>query len=104
MTLHVTQSPAKTVVTVTGDWDMGTTDQLQDTLHGAVTPGGHLVVDLTSVRFMDSATLGVLVGTRKRVLAARGTLTLVCATQRTLRLFELTNLDSLFTIVPSLDQ
>jgi anti-sigma B factor antagonist len=101
--LSVTRRGAGTVAAVSGDWDLGTIDELRTVLYDAVADSRHLVVDLTAVRFIDSSTLGVLVGTRKRVLAAGGTLTLVCRAPRTLRLFELTALDRLFTIVPSMD-
>ncbi|MNO06359.1 Anti-sigma-B factor antagonist [compost metagenome] len=52
---------------------------------------------------MDSTGLGVLVGTLKKLRTAGGRLDLVIDGDRLLRLFQLTSLDQVFAIHPTLD-
>lgn len=54
--------------------------------------------DLTSVPFMDSIDLGVLVGAHKRARDAGGRLRIICGDQRILRLFAITGLDAVLTV------
>ncbi len=61
------------VVTAVGELDLAVKDQLREvlsTLHGTVT------IDLTDVTFVDSSTIGVFVGTHKRLVADGGALRL----------------------------
>ncbi len=62
----------------------------------------HLIVDLSSVVFIDSTALGVLVGAQ-RAMDEGFHLAIVCAEENVLRIFELTGLDGMFEIVPTLD-
>ena len=62
----------------------------------------HIVVDLLRVTFLDSTTLGVLVGAAKRVRAGGGSIVLVSDDPRTLRVFEVTGLGGVFTLERSL--
>ncbi|GAA2374291.1 STAS domain-containing protein [Dactylosporangium salmoneum] len=105
MELSVRSEASAAVVTATGELDIATTPQLRQFLHAVLdehdTP---LVVDLTAVQFIDSTGLGVLVSVFKR-LAGRGqALTLVSPHERLLRIFRLTALDRVFTIVPALPE
>ena len=54
------------VITPSGDLDELAAEQLRDTLLGADPLGRHLVVDLSVVRHIDSAGLGLLVRTHQR--------------------------------------
>jgi anti-sigma B factor antagonist len=93
------------VVTVTGEVDVATAPKLRDRLDGAIDGGTPLlVVDLSSVTFIDSTGLGVLIGAAKRVEDAGGILRLVIAEPRILKLFEITGLLDLFAIVSSREQ
>jgi anti-sigma B factor antagonist len=90
------------VVTVAGEVDMATAPSLRDRLNEAIDDGTPLlVVDLSSVTFIDSTGLGVLIGASKRVGVTDGALRLVIAEPRILKLFEITGLMDLFTIVSS---
>jgi anti-sigma B factor antagonist len=55
--------PSEAVVTVRGEIDIATRDQLRDSLHAAtVAPGvKRIVVDLTQTQFMDSSGIHTLV-------------------------------------------
>ncbi len=59
---------------------------------------------MDKVGFLDSTGLGVLVGGLKRVRAHDGSLDLVCAQQRILRIFRITGLTQVFGIYETVDQ
>jgi anti-sigma B factor antagonist len=63
----------------------------------------HVVVDLSRVEFLDSTGLGVLVGALKRLRAAGGTLGLVCAHERLLKIFRITALDRVFALYDTVE-
>ena len=52
-----------------------------------------LVIDLTEATFIDSMTLGVLLGALKRLVAVDGRLVIVCPDKHLRRVFEITSLD-----------
>ena len=53
--------------------------------------------------FLDSTGLGVLVGALKRLRAAGGTLGLVCAHERLLKIFRITALDRVFALFDTVE-
>jgi anti-sigma B factor antagonist len=63
-----------------------------------------IVVDLSKATFIDSTTLGVLVGGVKRLRANEGQLSLVCSDRNITKIFEITGLDRVFTIYPTRDE
>jgi anti-sigma B factor antagonist len=73
---------------------------------GAVLDHGktHVIVDLSGVTFMDSTTLGVLVGTLRRLRSMDGALSLVVTDYDIERLFRVTGLQDTFTICRSRDE
>jgi anti-sigma B factor antagonist len=91
------------VVTASGELDLCGADALRrelDRVHdaGAV----RLIVDLLRVTFLDSTALGVLVGAAKRQRARGGRIVLAIDDPRTLRVFEVTGLDGVFSLERSL--
>lgn len=59
-----------------------------------------VIIDLASVRFMDSSGLGVLVSALKK-MAGQGALKLAAPQPAVEDLFNLTSMDKLFTIAPT---
>ncbi len=95
---------AITVVHVGGEIDVYTAPVLREHLDEHISQGRHhLVVDLGGVSFMDSTGLGVLVGRLKLVRVKNGTLSLVCSSERILKVFSITGLDKVFQIFASVD-
>ncbi|WP_116112393.1 STAS domain-containing protein [Austwickia chelonae] len=85
------------VVSVSGDVDVSNAVRLRDGLDKVLITGqSRLVVDLSDVPFMDSTGLGVLIGRLKVVRARRGSMRLVCAEPRMLRVLSITGLDTVF--------
>lgn len=95
----------RTVVEVKGEIDVYTAPKLREQLIDLVTSGQyHLIVDMEGVEFLDSTGLGVLVGGLKRVRAHEGSLRLVCAQERILKIFRITGLTKVFPIHSTLDE
>ncbi len=93
------------VVSVTGDADLHSAPELRDRLGELVDEGTtRVVVDLTETTFVDSMTLGVLLGSMKRLGTAGGRLELVVSRPDIRRIFEITMLDRVFELYPSREQ
>jgi anti-sigma B factor antagonist len=93
------------VIAVSGEIDVATAPQLRETLHRVIAAGQPTVVlDLLGVTFLDSTALGVLVGALKRCRELGGELHLVVADPRIVKIFEITGLTNVFTIVDSLQE
>jgi anti-sigma B factor antagonist len=87
------------VVGLHGDVDLYTAPELKSELHRLIEGSAtRIVVDLTSATFIDSTTLGVLLGALKRFRPAGGELVLVCSDPNIRRIFEITLLDRVFAI------
>jgi anti-sigma B factor antagonist len=65
--------------------------------------GKQVVVDFTNTTFIDSTTLGVLVGGVKRLRTNDGSLSLVCNDRNITKIFEITGLDKVFEIYATRD-
>jgi anti-sigma B factor antagonist len=91
--------PATQVIDIAGEVDLYSAPELKSHVLDAIDAGKtRLLVDLTNTTFIDSTTLGVLVGARKRLRERDGTLTVVCPDPDKLGLFEMTGLDRVFSI------
>jgi anti-sigma B factor antagonist len=99
LTLATREVDGVTVVAVRGEIDVYTAPRLRDKISDLVADGNYeLVVDLQGVDFLDSTGLGVLVGGLKKVRAHDGSLRLVCAHDRLLKVFRITGLAKVFDI------
>jgi anti-sigma B factor antagonist len=97
-------APDTTVLSVEGDLDLASAPELKWALGDLQASGArHVVVDLSRVSFIDSTALGVLVGAQ-RALDAGIRMAIACSDENVLRIFELTGLDCMFEIVPTLDE
>ena len=64
------------------------------------TPAPHdVIVDLTETTFIDSSSLGVLIGAHRRLRRLQGRLVVVCYNDAIVKTFRITGLDGVFTIV-----
>ena len=87
------------VVEVHGQADLHTASELRTAMTDAVDRGAvSLVVDLSEATFIDSMTLGVLLGAVKRLRPVGGTVSVVCTDPHIRRIFEITLLDRVFTL------
>jgi anti-sigma B factor antagonist len=87
------------VISLAGEVDLYTAPEFKQQLLDVVSQGARdVIVDLTDTTFIDSTTLGVLVGGVKRLRPNDGRLTLVCSDRNITKIFEITGLDRVFTI------
>jgi anti-sigma B factor antagonist len=59
--------------------------------------------DLSETTFIDSSSLGVLIGAHRRLKLRGGSLVVVCDNEAIVKTFRITGLDGVFTLVRSLD-
>lgn len=93
------------VIELGGEVDLYTAPEFKERLVQLIEEGKkQLVVDLSKATFIDSTTLGVLVGGVKRLRPSGGALTLVCTDQNISKIFEITGLDRVFPIYKTRDE
>src|SRR5213593_1172944 len=87
------------VIALAGEVDLYTAPEFKQQLLDVIAKGAKdVVVDFTNTTFIDSTTLGVLVGGVKRLRANGGQLSLVCSDRNITKIFEITGLDRVFAI------
>jgi len=90
------------LISLAGEVDLYTAPEFKQQLLDVVGKGAkEVVVDFSNTTFIDSTTLGVLVGGVKRLRTNDGQLSLVCSDRNITKIFEITGLDRVFTIYPS---
>ena len=93
------------VISLSGEVDLYTAPEFKQELLDAIGKGAkEVVVDFSSTTFIDSTTLGVLVGGVKRLRTNEGQLSLVCSDRIITKIFEITGLDRVFTIHATRDE
>jgi anti-sigma B factor antagonist len=93
------------VISLSGEVDLYTAPEFKQQLLEVIGQGGkQVVVDFSNTTFIDSTTLGVLVGGVKRLRTNDGQLALVCSDRNITKIFEITGLDNVFTIYPTRDE
>jgi anti-sigma B factor antagonist len=87
---------------VSGELDISTAPLLRDRL-AEITDGfqSDLSLDIGLLTFIDSTGLSLLVAQHKRLLAQGGALIIYSPTASARRLFDISGLSSLFTVVPA---
>ena len=97
--------PAAYVISLSGEVDLYTAPEFKQQLLEVIGQGGkEVIVDFTDTTFIDSTTLGVLVGGVKRLRSNDGRLALVCSDRNITKIFEITGLDRVFTIYPTREE
>ena len=93
------------VIELGGEIDLYTAPEFKERMVQLIEGGKkQIVVDLSKATFIDSTTLGVLVGGVKRLRPAGGGLALVCTDQNITKIFEITGLDRVFPIHGTRDE
>ncbi len=93
------------VIALTGEVDLYTAPEFKQELLRVIGEGAkQVVVDFSDTTFIDSTTLGVLVGGVKRLRPEGGQLSLICSDRNIVKIFEITGLDRVFTIYGTRDE
>ena len=94
---------ATRLIAVGGEIDLFTAPEFKQRISVPIDAGcAHVVVDLSKTTFIDSSSLGVLIGAHRRLKLRGGALTVVCDNEAIVKTFRITGLDGVFTLVPSL--
>lgn len=102
MGFTVTQSDSVTVVDVEGQLIVGNRQELKQKVLEELEGGARkFVIDFSDTGYIDSSGLGVLVSLSKKIREQGGELRLSSLNEDLRTLFELTKLDTLFTIADS---
>jgi anti-sigma B factor antagonist len=92
------------LLSLRGEIDVYTAPRLRQAIIDLVEGGAtRIVVDMEKVDFLDSTGLGVLVGGLKRVRVKDGSLSIVTTQDKILKIFDITGLNRVFAIHPSVD-
>ena len=87
------------VVTVKQDsLDARSAKDFRDDLDGVITDGTKILLDMSNVEFVDSAGLGTIVASLKRLRASGGDITICCVHKTVRALFELVRMHRLVEI------
>jgi anti-sigma B factor antagonist len=93
------------VIALSGEVDLYTAPEFKQQLLEVIGQGGkQVLVDFTDTTFIDSTTLGVLVGGVKRLRPGGGQLSLVCSDRNITKIFEITGLNKVFPIYETRDE
>jgi anti-sigma B factor antagonist len=96
------------VLTASGEIDFAASSQFRESILDHANSGERLVVvDLSTVTFIDSTAIGVLVGIAVKLQkAGRQPLAVVCAEEnrRVLRIFDIAGVANVMTVYPSCEE
>ena len=93
------------IISLAGEVDLYTAPEFKQKLLDVIGQGAkQVVVDFSDTTFIDSTTLGVLVGGVKRLRTNDGQLSLVCSDRNITKIFEITGLDRVFAIHATRDE
>ena len=93
------------VLAVTGEIDLFTAPEFKQRMSALIDAGrSRLVVDLSETTFIDSSSLGVLIGAHRRLKLRGGALRVVCDNEAITKTFKITGLDGVFTLAPTIDK
>jgi anti-sigma B factor antagonist len=90
------------VVAVSGEVDLFTAPEFKQRVTAPIAAGiDRVIVDLTRTTFIDSSSLGALIGAHRRLQQRGGRLVVACDSDAIVKTFRITGLDGVFTIVNS---
>ena len=93
------------VIAVTGEIDLFTAPEFKQRMSALIDAGrSRLVVDLSETTFIDSSSLGVLIGAHRRLKLRGGALLVVSDNEAITKTFKITGLDGVFTLTSSVDE
>src|SRR3954466_13700163 len=85
-------------VAVTGEIDLFTAPEFKQRVSAPIDAGrSNVIIDLTATTFIDSSSLGVLIGAHRRLKLRGGSLLVVCEHDAIVKTFRITGLDGFFS-------
>ena len=100
--ITVESTDAYTLCRPVGELDAYTVNEFREAL-GSLSTSARLLIDLSSVPFMDSAGLGALIGGIRRAREAGGEVAVACSRPTLTRLLHTTGFDRIVPVTETLD-
>ena len=92
------------VISVSGEVDLFTAPEVKQRVMAPIVAGvEHVIVDLTQATFVDSSSLGVLIGAHRQLRSRGGRLIVACGDDAIVKTFRVTGLDGVFQLVDSVE-
>jgi anti-sigma B factor antagonist len=101
---EVIKKQAASIVVLKGDVDLESSPAAREVLLKSVEGAGKVLVDLSSVTYIDSSGVASLVEALQAAKRNGGRFALVAASDPTRRVLELARLDKVFTIYTTVDE
>jgi anti-sigma B factor antagonist len=101
---EVIKKQAASIVVLKGDVDLESSPAAREVLLKSVEGAGKVLVDLSSVTYIDSSGVASLVEALQAAKRNGGRLALVAASDPTRRVLELARLDKVFTMHTTVDE
>lgn len=101
--IEVEEANGYTLCRPVGELDAYTVSKFREAL-GALATTTHLLIDLSSVPFMDSAGLGALIGGIRRAREAGGDVAVACSRVTLTRLLHTTGFDRLVSVTETIEE
>lgn len=98
MELNVAQADDTATITIQGKLSVATSPELEAAVRGLPAEVGNVCMDLTSLEYISSAGLRVLVATEKLCASRGGCMRLLHPNDEVSEVFEMTGLSDVFTI------
>jgi len=104
MSTESVSAGAVAIVKLPAEVDLASAPAVRDELLSSVNRGGvHLIIDATETTFLDSSGINALLRARERTERLGGSLHLVTTSRAVLRVLEITQLDRVIVVVPTVD-
>jgi anti-sigma B factor antagonist len=100
--IEVEEASSYTLCRPVGELDAYTVSQFREAL-GGLASQKYLLIDLSSVPFMDSAGLGALIGGIRRAREAGGDVAVACSRPTLIRLLHTTGFDRIVSVTETVD-
>lgn len=102
--IEVAQQNEVMIFTLSGSLEVSVQSQLKDKLEEIALKENDIVLDFSQVIFIDSSCLGTLVAVTKKIRAEKGNVKLACLSDDLFSIFQITRLDKIFDIYPSINE
>ena len=89
------------VLVLEGELTIDTSEELEEKIKVCLKEGGCFILDLSSLAYVDSSGLGILVQFHKSLRAKNGKIVLASLTDNVRKVMEITRLIKLFEVFPS---
>jgi anti-sigma B factor antagonist len=103
--VELKQIDGTTILQAAGEIDVYTAPQFKEAISSIIASGQkHLIIDMTSVNYMDSSGFGALLSATRKLRPEGGTINLVKVTAAIDRILNITRLNTVFATHDSIDE